>query len=85
MARERWTIGDVYYQAEIYRHGRGLDYGLLPCRTKVEAENDLQSSLSDMSERERKQSEIESYVAKYRVVEIDDSGEIGTAVTTAIA
>jgi hypothetical protein len=79
--KTKWQIGDVYYQAQIFRHGRGLDYDNPPCETDAEAEADLQASLGMMSEREREQSAVESHVRKYRVLAVESNGSVGSAET----
>lgn len=75
-----WKVGDIYYQAQIYRHGRGLDYDCPARETQAEAEADLADSLSMMSEREREQSEIESHVGRYEILDLAADGSIGSAI-----
>lgn len=75
-----WKVGDIYHQAQIMRHGRGLDYDCPPRETKAEAENDLAEALAMMSDRERQQSAVESYVRAYEVLDSQADGSIGTAI-----
>lgn len=74
-----WRVGDTYYQAQILRHGRGLDYDCPPRRTREEAESDLADSLGMMTERERQQSEIESYVVRCTITAVEEDGSIAGA------
>jgi hypothetical protein len=74
-------MNDTYYQAQMYRHGSGLDYGCEPRATQEEAEQDLRDCLGMMSERERAQSEVESHVRRFRVLSLEEDGSIGSAET----
>ena len=75
----RWRVGDIAWQAELYRYGRGLDYGCGLHRPKEEAEHELAVCLGDMSGREREQSEIESCVSAWRIDSVDENGQPDSA------
>jgi hypothetical protein len=76
-----WRVGDVYFVAELFRHGRGLDYDTPPRRLQADAEQDLQECLGMMTQLERDRAAVESYVQAYRITSVDEGGGIGSAVS----
>ncbi len=76
-----WRVGDVYFVAELFRHGRGLDYEAPPRRLQADAEQDLQECLGMMTQLERDRAAVESYVQAYRITSIEEDGTIGSAVS----
>lgn len=78
---DAWAVGDVYFQAHGELSGRPWDLGTLGeyCRDKAEAEQNAEIWLGDLSGRDRENAV--AYVTRYRVLDLEDDGSIGSAVS----
>jgi hypothetical protein len=73
--RKTMKTGSIVYQAQIYRHGRPIDYGTELRDSEADAESDLRDCLGMMSESEQEQATVESHVQRWRVLGVDENGE----------
>lgn len=79
MNKTLWQVGDTAWLAGGILKGLEWDIESEYRETEAEAQHDAAAWLSWLSENERKYAE--TYVRKYQVLEVQEDGSIGSAMT----
>ncbi len=84
MKLETFEVGQRYFQASLYKHGKDLDDGdgdRFTTRDEAEADNEAMAADRDPEYQKRHPGSITHFVRQYEVLTVDEDGQVSMAQT----